>query len=110
MAELSLRQRQSLFVKYLGKLIVYAYTQGYELTLGEGHVASKTGHMQNSLHYIRLAQDLNLFVGGKWMAKACPEWYKLGEYWERLDPLCRWGGRFESVDLNHFSIFYGGRA
>jgi hypothetical protein len=66
--------------------------------------------MAGSLHYIRLAQDLNLFVNGKWQKSDCPEWRSIGNKWESLDPMARWGGRFKSVDLNHFSFEHEGRS
>lgn len=67
--------------------------------------------MVDSLHHKRLAQDLNLFVKGKYVTNGShPAWKVLGEYWEALDPLCRWGGRFRSGDANHVSIAWKGRA
>lgn len=89
------------------------------MTLGEAHVITprktRAGrlvedgvHMRRSLHYSRLAIDLNLFVGGDYVKSGShPVWHELGGVWEALDPLCRWGGRFG--DANHFSIAYGGR-
>jgi len=53
----------------LGKLIIKAYELGYELTLGEGYDDDGVGHMKGSMHYIRLAQDLNLFKDGVWLDK-----------------------------------------
>lgn len=119
-AEVSaLRDTQSLFVKLLGQLIDHAYAQGYELTLGEGYRSDHRGHMENSNHYIALAQDLNLFVNGVWKDHECPEWDVLGAYWKTLHPLCRWGGDFmirnsitgkeePMADLNHFSLEWNG--
>jgi hypothetical protein len=81
--------------------------------------------MPNSLHYEKLAQDLNLFVYNegtkKWDYKAsdCPEWRAIGAYWEGLHTLTRWGGNWDKDanieeegedDLNHVSITYGNRA
>ena len=74
-AAVTLRQRQSLLVACLAQLYRYAGEHGYELTLGEGYIQSprkaRDGttftdgvHMQSSLHYVRLAQDLNLFING----------------------------------------------
>ncbi len=126
-------------MKCLGELIKYAGEQGYELTLGEGDVVNPrkgqvtkqlqcphcatlftyvfTGffqdkvHMENSLHYSALAIDLNLFKNGNYISDGGdPGWTLLGTYWEQLDPQCRWGGRFKSVDSNHFSVEYNGRA
>lgn len=96
-------------MKYLSMLIEYTYSLGHELTLGEGYVSSGKGHMAGSLHYIRLAQDLNLFVGGKYITGAHPVWDQLGKYWLSLDPLCAWGGNFSSKDYNHVSLAHGGK-
>lgn len=115
----SLRSCQSLLVKCLGELIRYAYERGYELTLGEAYIQTprKTRegafvddgvHMPASLHYTRLAIDLNLFVRGEFITNGEHfAWLDLGNYWEQLDPACSWGGRFR--DANHLSVTYMGR-
>jgi hypothetical protein len=115
----SLRSLQSLLVRCLGNLILYAYSRGYELTLGEGYIQSprKTRdgnfvvdgvHMPSSLHYVKLAIDLNLFVRGEYVSDGSHwAWMDLGNFWERLDPACSWGGRFH--DANHLSVTFGGR-
>jgi len=103
-----LRQKQSLHVKLFGQLIQRAYELGYELTWGDAARIDRRGHMPNSLHYVRLAVDVNLFVDGEWISDGShPSWSVLGEYWENLHPLARWGGRFG--DANHFSITHGGK-
>lgn len=66
--------------------------------------------MAGSLHYEKLAQDLNLFVNDVYQAKDCKEWQWIGAYWKSLHPLCRWGGDFASVDLNHVSLTWEGKA
>lgn len=59
-----------------------------------------------TLHEQKLAIDLNLFINGVFLTGA--ESYRpAGEYWESLDPLCIWGGRFGDAD--HFSITHEGR-
>jgi hypothetical protein len=110
---------QSLLVRCLGELIRYAYSRGYELTLGEAYVQTprKTRggsivddgvHMPSSLHYTRLAIDVNLFVHGEFIVRGDhAAWRDLGNYWEQLDPACSWGGRFN--DANHLSVTFGGR-
>jgi hypothetical protein len=124
--ERDLRARQALLVKCLGALFQYATERGYELTLGEGRIQklrpARNGeffqdgvHMENSLHYIGLAQDVNLFVreGHEFVYVkdgASFAWTDLGGFWESLDPLCAWGGRFRSKDSNHLSIRWQGRA
>lgn len=132
----SLRSLQSLLVRCLGELIRYAYTCGYELTLGEAYVQSpRSGevlitttcprcaephefrhkgfvmdrvHMPSSLHYTRLAIDLNLFIRGEFITSGDHfAWLDLGNYWEQLDPACCSGVRFH--DANHFSVTFGGK-
>lgn len=108
---MNLREKQSYFCNLLARLIVWIYEQGWQVTLGDGLRSDGHGHMPSSLHYIGLAQDLNLFVNGEWKDRSCPEWEAIGQHWKALDPLlCAWGGDFKSVDLNHFSLRHEGRA
>ncbi len=62
--------------------------------------------IRNSLHEQRLAIDFNLFKEGRYL-QLTPEWQEMGEYWESLHPLARWGGRFG--DGNHISLEHEGR-
>ena len=112
MADLSLREKQSLFVKLLAQLIDNVYGRGWELTFGRDFDQNgKSVHMVNSLHELSLAKDLNLFIDGVFIADGNTiEWQQIGEYWEGLNPLCRWGGRFVPMDSNHFSLRHGGRS
>ena len=99
---MTLRQKQSKFVQMVARLIEFAYSHGYELTFGDAYAT--TGHMKNSLHYQRLAIDLNLFQDGVWQTTT--EAHKpLGEYWESIGG--SWGGRWN--DGNHYSLAHGGR-
>lgn len=109
---MNLGQRQRLFVKLLPRLIDFAYEQGYELTQGDayrdprvhGAMGVKLGYgHEKSNHKNRLAQDFNLFKDGVFL-QATEDHRPLGEFWEKLHPLCRWGGRFSSPDGNHYSI------
>jgi hypothetical protein len=72
-------------------------------------IANNTGSgIRNSLHEVKLAQDLNLFVDGKWISNGeSPHWLKVGELWESMGADHRWGGRFK--DANHVSIEHEGR-
>lgn len=62
--------------------------------------------IRNSLHELQLAQDYQLFRDGKYL-EGTEAHRRLGEYWEGLHPLCRWGGRFG--DGGHYSMEWGGR-
>ena len=117
----SLVQLQSLLVLSIGKLFAYAQSKNYVLTLAEGFVQevrkTREGlwvqdgvHMPSSLHYLRLAQDLNLWVDGELITHGSHlAWQDLGDFWENLDPSCAWGGHFTSHDACHFSIAFKGR-
>lgn len=100
---MKLVDKQILFTKYVAKLIEQAYSLGYGLTFGDAARMDGKGHKPFSLHYLRLAVDLNLFVDNKWRKTYCPEWQILGDYWKSLDKDCTWGGDFKQKDYNHFS-------
>lgn len=91
-----LREQQSEFVRMVGKLITYATDIGYDLTFGDAW--AKTGHIDGSFHYKRLAIDLNLFDEGKYLPQTEAH-EELGKYWESIGGT--WGGRFG--DGNHYS-------
>ena len=112
---MTLREKQSLFALLVADLIRFAHAEGFDVTLGEAYRSpeeaarlAKAGKgIAKSLHTDRLALDLNLFRDGKFLAST--EAHRpLGHFWERLDTLCRWGGRFG--DGNHYSLTHGGRA
>jgi len=116
----TLHQRQVLHVQLTAKLIEFAVSKGYALTWGEtfrtalqaaANAASGAG-IAHSLHTQRLAVDFQAFdAAGRYLADDSTGVYSaLGTYWETLDPLARWGGRFKTVDLDHFSITFQGIA
>lgn len=113
MSEKTLGQKQREFLPMVARLIVFAYANGYELTLGDGYrdprlhgaVGEKKGYgAANSCHKIRLAIDLNLFRDGKYLTST-EDYRPLGEFWESIGGT--WGGRFS--DGNHFSLEHDGR-
>lgn len=127
--ELTLREKQSLFVRLLGQFTAYVTAKGWELTLADGSIdpirkgnplwATEPGrvmtfrdvvHMEDGLHYERLAQDYNLFVDGVWKQGDCKEWRELGAVWKALHPLARWGGDFTEGDFNHVSVTHNGKS
>lgn len=82
-----------------------------ELERGQQQAEWNAAHglgIVNSLHRLKLAQDLNIIRGGKIVAEPHT---KIGPLWEQLGkalglPL-RWGGRFG--DPGHYSLEHGGR-
>jgi hypothetical protein len=110
----TLREKQSLFVRLVAQLIQKASEMGYELTFGETYRtpeqallnAKASKGIKNSVHTERLAVDFNLFKDGRFLAHT-EDHRHLGEYWESLHPDCRWGGRFN--DGNHYSLTPDGK-
>ena len=109
---MSLGKEQRKFTRMIADLIIFAYNNGYELSLGDayrdprvfGAAGKRKGYgRSNSNHKRRLAIDLNLFKGGDYLATT--EAHRpLGEYWESIGGT--WGGRFN--DGNHYSLEYQG--
>lgn len=108
----TLGQKQRRFTRMLADLINFAYTNGYELTVGDayrdprlhGDMGVKKGYGHaSSNHKQRLAMDFNLFKDGKFLTST-EDHRPLGEYWESIGG--SWGGRFN--DGNHYSIEHNG--
>lgn len=98
---MTLRQRQSKFVKMVALLLHYADQIGYELTFGDAWAkAIDKRHRKGSFHYKRLAIDLNLFKKGKYF-RPTKAHQPLGVFWESIGGT--WGGRFKNPDGNHYS-------
>ena len=119
--KLTLREKQSVFLRNVARLITWAFGQGYELTGGE---LLRTDEQQalyrragksrvvRSLHQDKLAVDLLLFVKGKYISDSA-RYAPLGRYWCSLDPANRWGGDWDRdgetadelfPDGNHFEM------
>lgn len=99
-----LRRKQYQFARMVPLLILFAYERGYTLSFGDAW--AHDGHRLNSLHYDRLAIDLNLFKDGVYLTETA-DYIELGEFWESIGGA--WGGRFSSGDGNHFSLTFEGR-
>ena len=106
---MTLGDKQRKFTLMIGKLIVFAYEQGYELTVGDfyrdtrlhGEHGAKKGYgSAKSVHKLRLAGDLNLFVNGEYITSSEHHaWSVLPGYWESLG-----GAKAVPNDANHFSV------
>lgn len=113
---MKLSEKQQRFAYLIAKLIIWADSKGYKTTLGEAYRtpeqaqlnAKKGAGISNSLHTLRLAVDLNLFINGKYQT-GTKAYKPLGDHWKKLDPLNRWGGDFKKPDGNHFSSEHDGR-
>lgn len=122
MTELTLGAKQELFMVLLPRLIDFIHSRGYKLRGGElqrgwaqviANVRDGTGS-GSSVHPLKIAIDLNLFLDGKWLVKS-EDHKPFGDFWKALHPLCRWGGDFKDdigkpkPDGNHYSLEHAGR-
>jgi len=101
---MSIVDKQSRFLLMLSCLIQAGNRMGYQVTPSCFRCPLKGHHMPNSLHYIGLAADLNLFKDGKYLTKTSDH-EPLGKLWELFGG--SWGGRFG--DGNHYSLEHRGR-
>jgi hypothetical protein len=104
---LTRKEKQFLFAELMPHLILYMIQRGYKPVIGFCFRCKDcpVGE-ERSLHKICLAIDVELHdKDGNYLTDT--ESHKeFGEFWERLHPLCRWGGRFD--DGNHYSIYHRG--
>lgn len=111
-----LGEKQRLFMRLLGEFLVWIYAQpGLAVAGGQlqrtqaeadANAASGAG-IVHSLHIKCLAIDLMLFVNGIYKTNTS-DYLAIGEKWESMHELCRWGGRFSHPDGDHFSIEHEG--
>jgi hypothetical protein len=102
---MSLRARQSRFVKMVQLLVGYADLCGYELTYGDCYRDERCGYGHpRSLHRQRLAVDFNLFENGVYLSgdDARAAHNKLHDFWDLLG-----GNERIKSDLNHYSLSDG---
>lgn len=115
---MTLLEKQQAFSMVLSRFLQTLFYKGYSVTLGDAYrskecaaLNAKQGNgISNSLHCIRLAVDLNLFMGDRYLTRA-DEYKEAGEIWEKYsnaDYTCTWGGRFTPPDAGHFSITHEG--
>jgi len=106
---MTLSALQSIFAVNVALLIQEINKQGFTCTLGEAYRTAEQARwnaergigIADSQHCRRLAIDLNLFKDGVYCSTT--EAHKpFGEYWESLNTLNRWGGRFN--DGNHYEM------
>ena len=110
----TLGAKQQRFTLMAAQLIQHIYAEGYTATFGDAyrdprvhgaHGTKKVGSYSaaGSVHKLRLAVDLQLFKGGKYLTSS-EDYTFAGLYWESIGGT--WGGRFN--DGNHFSLEHGG--
>lgn len=110
-------EKQSFFLQTMARFIFDATSKGYVLTCGEFYrspeicaLYAKEGKgILHSNHTKRLAGDINAFYNGR-LLNSKEEYYELGELWKSYSTnkyICAWGGDFQRIDADHFSIADG---
>jgi len=104
---MKLGEHQEAFARDLTRLLIYAAGKGYGVRIAEVfrsveqqrlHVQAGRSKTMNSMHLKKCAADLYFTVDGELVY---PQ--ELGDFWEGLDPLNRWGGNWKSfVDKVHY--------
>lgn len=105
---MKLSEHQQAFAQNAARLILrIGATPGYACTFGEALRTAEMAELyvkqgkgiKNSQHIKKLAVDVNLFKDGEYLGDT-ESHRPFGEWWETLDPLNRWGGRYK--DGNHY--------
>lgn len=103
---MTLGQHQEAFSRDLAKLLLKGFALGYEARIGEVlrtpeqqalYVQTGRSKTMNSLHLKKCAADIHWFDQGR----ICyPE--EIGQYWESLSSLNKWGGNWNFKDEPHY--------
>ncbi len=92
------------FARDISILLRYCTSLGYGVTFGEAYrtkeqqalyVEAKKSKVKVSQHQKRLGMDLHIWdeeTGRYYITDK--QWREVGEYWEQLNTMNRWGGRF----------------
>lgn len=108
---MTITDHQWQFLQHVSELIRFAALKGIKLTGGEMYrppemqeIYFKKGlsKTKSGNHPKRLAVDFNFFIDNTLMYEH-ELITELGQYWESLSPLNRWGGAFKNFkDTPHF--------
>ncbi len=108
---MTLREKQSIFLKNVALLITWAFKNGYELTGGELqrpeemqeiYVKKGLSKTMDGQHLKKLAIDLNLFINGEYRTDR-EAFRPLAEYWKSLHP-DNVSGYDWGWDIGHFQM------
>lgn len=95
------------FIMFMLEAKVWAEENNIIITEGCGYCVKPGHHRPKSLHYDKLARDLNLYFDGVYLEKGpiMESYHKqLHEIWKKYG-----GADAITGDLNHYSVDYQGR-
>lgn len=110
---MTLQQKQSVFAQNVARLLMHVDAIGLTCSIGEvfrtqeqAEIYEKEGKgIKDSLHCKKLAIDLHLFSPHGQYLTDMKSYEPLGQYWESLLPVNKWGGRFKPlIDCVHFEM------
>lgn len=116
----ALFKKQCIFSELIARLIWEVRDLGFLVTLGEAWRSPETAALMakekkgiaNSLHCLRLAQDLNVFKEDGTELISVDDYRPIGTLWKSystLSDVVAWGGDFlPSPDADHFSMPFNG--
>ena len=112
---MKLSNHQFEFLKDVARLIGYCELKGIKITGGELwrtpeqqalYVKKGLSKTNNSLHLKKLAIDFSFFINDVYIADGATlkkQIQHVGDYWESLNELNKWGGNFKTfLDCPHF--------
>ena len=104
---MTLGDKQRLLGRLLPHLLIFILSEGfsYRIAFAKRCEDCKVGK-KNSNHKRMLAIDIDLFRPDGSYVMDTDTHLPIGEFWENLHPLCRWGGHF--MDGNHYSLEHDG--
>lgn len=126
---MKLGKKQETFSILLSVLLVKAGSLGFEVRVGDlfrdprafgefgtntilnihGDIVAKAPYGREfSMHKLKLAVDLNLFMPDGEYLNLTEHHKELGQWWKTMDEDARWGGDFGSKDGNHYSLTHWG--
>jgi hypothetical protein len=117
---MSLGTDQELFAFDFASMVLYAYSKGDTVRLGEVqrpqemqqiYVQTKRSKTMHSQHLLKCAGDIFIFRNGKLLNRE--EMKEYGDWWESKSPRHRWGGSWRGlveskkssfIDVPHFEL------
>lgn len=103
---MKLGEHQQAFSRDFCQLLAFAFQRGYEARIGEVqrpvemqklYVDTGRSQTMKSNHIVKCSADVHWFKDG---VLCYPQ--EIGDFWEGLDPLNRWGGRWKFKDEPHY--------